>query len=1089
MTSPSEPPAPGSSKDPQIESFAAELRAAKGQLPQLMQPLSASRRHEIIQRTLDSRTKPNVIHAASRFTARRWAMAGSALALAASLVLFVALRSPQGHGPRYSLDVSGDAEVRGSDVRPDGPVRLRPSTRFVVRIRPESPGPAAALRALVVREGKARTLDVAYRVESGGVFVVDAPARQALGDQVNGPATLVFVVGPQLPGDDELLTLAADAQAKASDSFALLRRDVVFDGWGTARREIDVREIEWMGCHGLTRGPVCEFATDTELRLWIPIENANVRLVGETQSSDVVKKNIREGTQFRVRPHPSSTQLDVLGADDAPIFRLPLRAVQEDPALRAAFGALQKNACDEVSKHLEVAERNPVNVLAAARMRARQARRCGNGTEAKRLLEDVVTKDRAAGRLSDEADDRHLLAFMLVTRDFDFEAARNLLWSDASYEQCPECRMDVAYYRSVWALETGRYEEALRQLDFVLTSASRLDLPDRLHAARNQRMDLLATLGRMDEAAELARASLADAAGMTDPCVQVKLRTSAAWALLRGVETGTKDADDVRRSAASAVNDARASCSASLVNALVNAAYAETYLGELTKAQAFLADAHKRVEPTDNRMTSWLDALEVEIALLDDPRKALGILDKLSKKGAESSSPELVFRSASGRARASRKIGNVDETRIAFAQANEALETWSRLVPLGEGRESFFDQQRTWARETVDFEVGLAERLADGTPEKEKAIRTAAGEVERSMERFFKTLTATEAGPLGDQTEYRRARQHGPATAFTAPNNPAPHAETIAAPSNVLRLVYHPIQRGWVGFALEPTGTSTMARLATIPLLATGSTMEKPTAALAAALLDPFAASISRASEVETPAWGPLRRVPWEALPWKKNVLADAVQVRHRLSLPPPEASTCSGRARALVVLDPSATLAGAEKSALAVRQGLARMHFDIVELSGAAAERKAVLNELTNPCTQLFHYDGHAAFRGRDGVHAALELSGDALTVTDVLALPRVPEAVTLLGCETAKDDGMGMAQAFLSRGARQVLAAMDTVDDELSGLIATRLYAQTNGDTLDLARALRTATHVVRQIGDRTFDVATSSSKAWWLFRVMAR
>jgi len=686
---------------------------------------------------------------------------------------------------------------------------------------------------------------------------------------------------------------------------------------------------------------------------------------------------------------------------------------------------------------------------------------------------------------------------MLVTRDFDFATARERLWpEDAAYEQCPECRIDAAYYRSVWALETGRYEEALRQLDQVLTSAQRLDLQDRLRAARNQRLDVLATLGRVKEAVELARDSLADAASMTDPCARVKLRSSAAWALLRGVEAGTAEATNVREAAVSAVEEGRTSCPASLVNALVNAAYAEMHLGEASKARAFFSEAQERKDPTDMRMASWLEALEVEMALLDDPEKALAVLKKRPKKAAGSISRELVFRSAGGRARALRKIGNVDEAHVAFTRAHEALDAWSRLVPLGEGRESFFEQQRTWAREAVDFEVGLAERLADGTPDKEKAIRKAAAEAQRNWGRFFNTLTAAEIVPLGEQTEYRRARQNA-----AEPNHLAAKTENSsltnassapamdAADSSALRLVYHPVLRGWVAFALESNGASTMARLSTIPLSARGSALEKPTAALAQALLDPFSAAISRASEVETPAWGPLRRVAWEALPWKDNVLAEAVQVRYRVNVPAPESPGCSGRARALVVLDPSATLAGAEQSAAEVRQGLSGMQYEVVELSGAAAQRKAVLSELTNPCTQLFHYDGHAAFRGRDGVHAALELMGEALTVTDVLALPRVPQAVTLLGCETAKDDGMGVAQAFLSRGARQVLAAMDAVDDELSGMIARRLYAQTGGETLDLARALRMATRAVRQSPMGLSDAAETPTKAWWLFRVLSR
>lgn len=1082
MTSPVEPPAPDSSKDPQIAAFAEELRAAKGDLPALLRPLPSDRREDIIDKTLKSRPRSNVVPAASRFTARRWAAVGSALAVAAGILLFVVFRPPNGSSLRYSFEITGDAEVRGSDIRTEGPVRLRPSTRLVVRIRPEVPGPAAALRAVILREGKVIPIEIAYRVEPGGVFVIDAPARQALGNQVNGPATLVFFVGPVLPNDDEIRAIALNPKAEPSNSFVELRRAVLFDGWELSQRTMTLPEIELAGCYGMTHGPVCEFAADSELRLWVPGENARARFVGVDHAPDIVGKNVLSGTQFRMTPSASAVRLDILGAENEPRFQLPLRAVHEDPDLKSAYAALQKNACEEASKFLDSAERQPANAPAAARIRARHARRCGDVAEAKRLLETTATQSRAAGRFSDEADDRHLLAFMLITRDFDFAAAQKHLWADGrTYEQCPECRLDGAYYRSVWALETGRYEEALRQLDVVLTSASRLDLQDRLRAARNQRTELLAALGRVDEAEVLARQTLADAVTVEDPCVRVKLESSAAWALVRGTDAESKELQFARDASKTAVDEAREKCPASLVNALVNAAYAEVHAGEASKAAVFFSEAQKLKDPADVRMTSWLEALDIELALLGDPRKAMAVLDKRAKAKDSSSSPELVFRWAAGRARALRKMGDVAETRQAFVEAHDALDAWSRLVPLGEGRESFFEQQRSWARESVDYEVEPAEKLAEGSPEKPEAIRRAAVEAERNWGRFFHTLTATQTTPLGEQTDYRRNRQTPSETKRSSPST-----ESLTSPnSTAVRLVYHPVKSGWVGFSLDAKGNATMARISSVGLEAKTTTLEKPTNTLAGVLLEPFAAVISQASEIEVPAWGPLRRIPWDALPWKNKVLADAAQIRYRMLGPEVPSPACSGSLRALIVRDPSATLAGAEESAKYVREGLSRIYPEVIELSGSAARKTSVIEELANPCTRMFHYDGHAAFRGRDGVHAALELAGEPLAVSDILALPHVPEAIALLGCETAKDEGMGVAQAFLWRGARQVLAAMDTIDDELSGWLARRLYAEVNGKSLDLAAALRKATESLR----RQDVTSVPMTKAWWLFRVFSR
>jgi hypothetical protein len=136
--------------------------------------------------------------------------------------------------------------------------------------------------------------------------------------------------------------------------------------------------------------------------------------------------------------------------------------------------------------------------------------------------------------------------------------------------------------------------------------------------------------------------------------------------------------------------------------------------------------------------------------------------------------------------------------------------------------------------------------------------------------------------------------------------------------------------------------------------------------------------------------------------------------------------------------------------------------------LEGAAATRPAIEARLADPCTALFHYDGHgiaAAQRGtsggpaggltRDRTDDALLLAGgDTLTAADVLELPRVPEEVVLNGCTTAAPEGLGLAQAFLLVGAAQVVASLDEIPADDAARFTRRLFegAQSSAARFDL-------------------------------------
>ena len=148
--------------------------------------------------------------------------------------------------------------------------------------------------------------------------------------------------------------------------------------------------------------------------------------------------------------------------------------------------------------------------------------------------------------------------------------------------------------------------------------------------------------------------------------------------------------------------------------------------------------------------------------------------------------------------------------------------------------------------------------------------------------------------------------------------------------------------------------------------------------------------------------------------------------------------------------------------------------------LEGRAAARRPLLAALEAAGT--FHYAGHGHYRGTDGWQSVLPLAGtSALSVSDILTLSSVPARVVLSGCETAQTSALasqdlGLARAFVVRGAREVLAAARPVRDDVARAITLAVHQPGAGD---LAEALQAA--------QRTL-MAEDSGADWAAFRVVS-
>lgn len=268
MTTPSDPDhpsAPSPPLDPVVMELARRIKASSLPEARALVPLSGEQRRALTDRLLGAdedaspeersvedsspRTAPNppalrLVPSPETKKPRAWrwwpiAVAAAIAILSTTAVWFGAAPSPRDL-VAYDLRVEGDLAVRGDDPPPaEAPMRLRPSTRLLVVLSPRGPARDASLRMLVVRGGRARLLRPAYENDGRGQLTIDRPTRDVIGNQQDGPAELVWLVGPQMPADVLLEPIALTQGLAPPPGCAVLRRAVVFEGWSAAMEPVE----------------------------------------------------------------------------------------------------------------------------------------------------------------------------------------------------------------------------------------------------------------------------------------------------------------------------------------------------------------------------------------------------------------------------------------------------------------------------------------------------------------------------------------------------------------------------------------------------------------------------------------------------------------------------------------------------------------------------------------------------------------------------------------------------------------------------------------------------------------------------------
>jgi len=804
-------------------------------------------------------------------------------------------------------------------------------------------------------------------------------------------------------------------------------------------------EVEYAGCAALLiPGPICNLKPDRKLQLWVGAPpDAGIEIQVDGRRIEAAAERIRNGQGFSLILPSGAKRMDVL----------------------------VEGRQDQEPWSLSLAE-----------------------PEGERTRSDPVPNDRTA-TLHDvqrEIDYQTGHAFSCI-QERDLAGAREILVNlPLSPKLSAESRIFASYNRGLLADREGDYRTALAEIQKVVEIAERVSLDDKKRTAEELMALLLRGIGRSREAAHIFERLRRESPSMS-PCASGRFLTNEAWSVLLARDAGERleDPTPLLEKALAAYEACSNVRLEKKVSALINLALAHLQEGRLSQAKALLARAHRLEPHASLPNTLWRLDLEARIELREERFfQALHRFEELEELAEETSSPDGRLRAAFGQAQSHQALGDPEAALVTLRRIEALLDEQSLQIPLHEGREKFIATRQ--AAVGLHLEILLdrgrdAEAFAVARHSRSRMLRqlersdrlaslpahlraqwqhllTSYQEKRAALEERAKDHWKVPEDQLSQERAARKAEADAAQKlldqAFQILGDAGEQPEEGLTPPRPgeLILAYHPLSRGWVGFAAHGE-TVDIHRFELPPEVLS------PSQELSNRLLIPFRESIEAARRIRFLPSGPLQEVDLHALPFDGDVLLASAPVVYGLDLPVSAGSARIPERHALLVSDSRDDLPGALEEGRKISKALqsGSRPWITEELTGAEASADAVQDRLAR--ADLLHYAGHSSYSGFGGWESSLLLAEETrLTLGDFLALERVPTWVVLSGCDSGRSssetpvESLGLAHAFLLAGSKAVVASTRPAYDRAVPDLFAELYRHWDGES-DLAQALQRA------------------------------
>lgn len=768
-----------------------------------------------------------------------------------------------------------------------------------------------------------------------------------------------------------------------------------------------------------------------------------------------------------------------------------------------------------------------------------------NEPDAESLLHAAIKDCKASGLLSNQLENVLWLCERLATRSGQIEQAERILREHhGDFERLVEWQPWELKQQALHLARRGDIQGAIERVEKGQQLAHRTANWNSLSDLNTFGADLFARLGRLQQAVESLENPLQrNGTGGTGlhACRQIEVASAKAELWLRAREaeprqplpSGLPDPSPLLFEALELTRECDQPQRRS--TAFTYLARVTLQRGDLTAADAWIAKARQTNAQDDSALAPYLLQLQAEIAL------RLGRLDAARSKSEELLRfaqrlllPEFEWHALIGLAQIAEQEAGADRqatARTHYEQAERILDQEALATPLGLGRGGFLGRYQRGTALFLEFLISHGELTAAL-----QVLRHARVRGIRSLSVLTQIPQMLARAPQEYQAalgEYHAARAALNVVAQELPRVPKDREIELKQQQQQLneralraleRIVHalgeqsadtrspaRPPAAGEAFLACHPGTGRWLCLLENAkgiwftPVATELIEEDQPQRALAEALLEPFRASIEQAQRLTVIAYGALRELDIQLLPFgpSNRPLGAQREVVFALDLPVKRTDASAGPARSLgadtpasayVLLDPEGRFHAIRDTAGGISLALRQLRFRVlkqgtglVDQNGGDGKHATVHQRLNSSVIRdqisrsvLFHAAAHVDYARTNGWHHALALGDDAgLMLSDILTLPKVPAYVSLFTCESGRTaeewgsaEGMGMAQAFLAQGSQWAIGTVRQVSADLAASISQRFFQRlaVEGDLRSPVRALYAAVTEGRPLPEST-------------------
>lgn len=850
----------------------------------------------------------------------------------------------------------------------------------------------------------------------------------------------------------------------ATDSAGPLPHDVNLD----ERSATDDREVLWQGCSSVVDYFQCE-RDGRPLVLWVPgsADGWRLSLNGEPLTSST-QDAWDGGVRLTVALPPTQHEevLELYDDRGASRLRLALLPDRLSPSHYTWGEALPKERSwdpDTTPRLIEQLTRDIDAVAPLERLaRLQSARSLAHDASdipasiprEQPLLRQVVEVATQQERWGERCKAATIGLFLATFEWGERDAERWAQWEQPCRARSTMWGVAFDVYLGTLALRRGRYAEAGQRLRHARHIADRLDLVAFSLLAHRRSVELLVRTGRTAEALREIEALYARP---VSPCQRATIDSVIGFLRVHTRRRGGDDLGDPRPllEDALSLHEPQAPCKSVTRrnHDLIKLGFDANHRGDLAELRRHMA----AIDPSELRgkfVGQWHELRALEAIDSQAPMRARDAIEAMKRSLSATFEPDAQWRVHMLRARLAESEHDPEGAISAYRDAEGVVGRLQEGVASGAIVDRWFSRYR-------DSAVALVEHLVERGRIDEAACAARSAR--------------TRALSMHDPITLRQLAANG-AIDVGADSCQRPWQRE---PGEWVVLAFPRRSEGTWVFSVEDTKVSVLA-IAALP--------SAPDQGTEPGFWDPWSPQLDAASQVRVLASEAGLAVPFHRLRWRDAPLISQRSVVYGLDLAAPPAVDRDTPGDAALIafadVDPEQSLRGFYADVAEVDSVTSAAGWASEWLADDALHRDALTQHLAS--VDLLHYYGHgdrqALLSGGpppeddDVGTTALRLAGGSrLHVDDVLALPRVPRHVVLMGCQLGRPDvhgwsgGLNLAHAFLLAGTEQVLGATTPLNAKVAAKLGPKLYEHEAPRELDLGQALQRqwASHL-QQYGD---------------------